>query len=69
MLKIDEYRRKARKIKNAATNKAEAMVIDDVYWKGVAYYDVCRVERELKELSDKAKIKADIQSRKDRLKE
>ena len=70
MLKIDEYRRRARKLKNAATSRAaDAMVVDDVYWKGIAYYDVCRVDRELKELSDKAKIKADIQSRKDRLKE
>lgn len=34
--------------------------VGDVFWKGVKYYDVCKVERELKDYSDKAKIKAEI---------
>lgn len=65
MLKIDEYRRQVRKAK--AQNKSAKHLVEDVFWKGISYFDLCKVERELKEVSDKVKIKAEIQQRKEKL--
>jgi len=32
-------------------NKVE--LPEDVFWKGVSYYDLCKAEKELKEIADK----------------
>ena len=66
MLKIEEFRKKQRK--NLKLNKSKDLV-EDVYWKGIIYSDMCKADRELKEMGDKAKIKHDIQNRKNLLKE
>ena len=49
-LKIEEYRKNVRKSKDPG-------MVPDVYWKGVMYQDICKIEKELKERADKQKIR------------
>jgi len=64
-IKIEEYRRQIRKVKimqkGQKAGPSSAELIEDIYWKGLSYHDVCKAERELKEIKDKEKIKQDIQ--------
>ena len=64
-IKIEEYRRQIRKAKimqkSQKAGPSSAELIEDIYWKGLSYHDVCKIERELKEIKDKEKIKQDIQ--------
>ena len=68
-IKIEEYKRQIRKLRilQKAQKSTSTDVIEDVYWKGISYHDLCRIERELKEKQDKEKIKQDIQQRRIKL--
>ena len=48
-LKIEEYRKNVRKSKES--------MVPDVFWKGISYSDLCKIEKELKDRQDKNKIK------------
>ena len=34
--------------------------VDDIYWRGVCYFDICRAEKEIEEINNKQKIKEEI---------
>ena len=53
MIKIDEYKRKLRKQKANKLCKLKVELPEEVFWKGVNYYDICKAEKELKEIADK----------------
>jgi hypothetical protein len=31
--------------------------VDDIYWRGVCYFDVCKAEKEIEEINHKERIK------------
>jgi hypothetical protein len=52
-------------LKASLTKKNQAHnLIEDVFWRGIAYSDKCKAEKEMKQTAEKEKIKSDIQSRK-----
>lgn len=59
-MKIEEFRRQRRKDKILSKN---TKCIEDVYYKGFAYFDLCKAEKESREMEEKQKIKSDIQNR------
>jgi|TARA_B110001450_G_C17382656_1_gene384363 hypothetical protein len=62
-LKIEEFRRQRRKDKILSKNTNPNKFIEDVYYKGFAYFDLCKAEKEWREMEEKQKIKSDIQNR------
>ena len=35
-------------------------LVDDIYWRGICYFDVCRAEKEIEEINHKHRIKEEI---------
>ena len=42
--------------------------MDDIYWRGVCYFDVCKAEKEIEEINHKERIKEEIQIKKNKYK-
>lgn len=58
-IKIEEYRRAVKRKQNTRgkVSGRQPPLVDDIFWGGVAYIDVCKAEKEAEEREEKEIIK------------